>query len=167
MTNVTLHNPGKIPDEKLMFAVIAARYHNKWVFCRHKQRTTWEIPGGHREAGETVEETAHRELREETGATEADIRPITVYGVEKDGTYSYGMLFYADIHNLGSLSPDSEIGEVALFDIPPEHLTYPGIQPHLYHSTQGWLNIQSNADELWDIYDENRGLTGKFHRRGD
>ncbi|MBQ7321242.1 MAG: NUDIX domain-containing protein [Clostridia bacterium] len=27
--------------------------------------------------------------------------------------------------------------------------------------------MQSNPDELWDIYDENRCLTGRTHRRGD
>ena len=27
----------------------------KWVFCRHKERNTWEIPGGHREMGEAIE----------------------------------------------------------------------------------------------------------------
>jgi len=32
---------------------------------------------------------------------------------------------------------------------------------------QEWLNLQSNADELWDVYDENRNLTGRLHRRGD
>ena len=32
---------------------------------------------------------------------------------------------------------------------------------------RGWLNTQSNAEELWDVYDENRNKTGKLHRRGD
>ncbi len=31
----------------------------------------------------------------------------------------------------------------------------------------GWLNIQCSPDELWDVYDENRQLTGRLHRRGD
>lgn len=30
-----------------------------------------------------------------------------------------------------------------------------------------WLNMQSSPDELWDVYDENRQLTGRLHRRGD
>ena len=30
-----------------------------------------------------------------------------------------------------------------------------------------WLNMQSSPDELWDVYDENRQLTGRTHRRGD
>ena len=49
---VKFYIPGEIPDEKLKYAVIAARYGGGWIFCRHKGRSTWEIPGGHREAGE-------------------------------------------------------------------------------------------------------------------
>ena len=167
MTKVTFYRPDKIADQKLKFAVIVARYQEKWVFCRHKQRTTWEIPGGHREPGEEIEETARRELAEETGAVDADIRTVAGYEVEKDGKQSYGMLFFANINRLGALSDASEIGAIQLADVLPEKLTYPEIQPQLYHRIQEWLTIQSNAEEIWDIYDENRNLTGGFHRRGD
>ena len=30
-----------------------------------------------------------------------------------------------------------------------------------------WLNMQSSPDELWDVYDAERRLTGRLHRRGD
>ncbi|MFR7445451.1 MAG: NUDIX domain-containing protein [Sellimonas intestinalis] len=42
---------------------------------------TYEVPGGHREAGETIDETARRELYEETGATDFDLFPVCVYSV--------------------------------------------------------------------------------------
>lgn len=35
-------------DKPLKYAVICARYNGKWVFCKHKERDTYEIPGGHR-----------------------------------------------------------------------------------------------------------------------
>ena len=41
-------------------------------------------------------------------------------------------MFYAEIKELGDL-PESEIGEVKLFDALPEKLTYPEIQPYLYN----------------------------------
>lgn len=152
----------EVDDSLLKFAVIAARYEDKWVFCRHKMRSTWEVPGGHREPGETIAETARRELWEETGAVTAEITPVTVYQFN-----DYGMLFFATITELDTLPEDSEIGEIQLMETMPEELTYPHIQPELYQYVQGWLNLQTGAGELWDIYDENRMLTGRTHRRGD
>lgn len=132
MTQVSFHDPIQIPDQLLKFAVIAARYQGKWVFCRHKQRSTWEIPGGHREPGEKISETARRELQEETGAVTADIRPLAVYGVSRDSATSYGMLYYAEITILEPLNETVEIGEILLADSLPCELTYPAIQPHLF-----------------------------------
>lgn len=63
----------KIEDSQLDFAVIIARTGEKWVFCKHKERDTYEVPGGHREAGETIEEAANRELKEETGAVDLNM----------------------------------------------------------------------------------------------
>ena len=167
MIEVTFCGGQQVDDSLLKFAVIAARFEDKWVFCRHKERGTWEIPGGHREDGETIDEAARRELWEETGAVEAEIRPVSVYGVTKDGVTTYGKLFFASIIKMEGLSEISEIGEVDFFDTIPAELTYPEIQPRLYDRVQGWLNFLTNADELWDVYDENRNLTGKLQRRGD
>ena len=191
MTEVTFYQISEIDDSLLEFAVIAARYQDKWVFCRHKKRSTWEIPGGHREPGENMEMTARRELREETGAMEAELVPICVYAVRAEqsavdnlkteqapeGTavrnqaekesYSYGMLFWANITKMDRLDPAFEVGELLLTDILPKELTYPDIQPALHRRVQGWLNLRSGAGELWDVYDVNRNLTGRFHHRGD
>lgn len=62
MPEVKLYLPSEVDDKLLKYAVIVARYKAQWLFCRHRLRDTWEIPGGHREPGETVEETARREL---------------------------------------------------------------------------------------------------------
>ena len=62
MLKVTFHKQKEIPDSEYKFAVIVSKYQNKWIFCKHKQRTTWEIPGGHRELGETINEAAKREF---------------------------------------------------------------------------------------------------------
>ena len=36
-------------DELLIFAVVDSKSNGKWVFCKHKDRDTYEVPGGHRE----------------------------------------------------------------------------------------------------------------------
>lgn len=55
----------EVEDRLLKFAVIISKYQDKWVFCKHKLRYTFEIPGGHREEDENILETAKRELHEE------------------------------------------------------------------------------------------------------
>ena len=47
-----------IIDELLKFAVIISKSNGKWVFCKHKERDTYEVPGGHREENESIDETA-------------------------------------------------------------------------------------------------------------
>ncbi|MBD5160914.1 MAG: NUDIX domain-containing protein [Oscillibacter sp.] len=118
-------------DSLLKFAVILARSGGKWVFCKHRERTTLEIPGGHREPGETADQTAARELREETGAKEFTLRPVCVYSVVRDDAEeSFGGLYAAEIKTFGEIH--SEIEKIVLLDEPPEcGWTYPEIQPEL------------------------------------
>lgn len=128
----------KADDELLQFAVIAAKYQGRWVLCKHKERSTWEFPGGHREAGETIEAAAVRELYEETGAAEYRMVPVSVYSVtdqaqsgEKQAE-SLGMLFYAEISRFDQLPPAFEMEKIECFEKPPDNWTYPEIQPLLF-----------------------------------
>ena len=128
----------KADDELLQFAVIAAKYQGRWVLCKHKKRSTWEFPGGHREAGETIEAAAVRELYEETGAAEYRMVPVSVYSVtdqaqsgEKQAK-SLGMLFYAEISRFDQLPPAFEKEKIECFEKPPDNWTYPEIQPLLF-----------------------------------
>ena len=92
-----------VDDALLKFAVIISKHKGKWVFCKHKERETYEIPGGHRESDELIMETAKRELHEETGALEFTLIPVCGYSVigktrvNQTGEESFGMLYYADI----------------------------------------------------------------------
>ena len=129
---------GTINDEERKFAVISAMYQDQWVFVRHKERMTWEIPGGHRELGEEIVNTAKRELFEETGAIRSKIIPICDYSMDASSGKRYGRLFFANIFELGQL-PESEMKEVQFFEGLPENLTYTKIQPHLYEKTMEFL----------------------------
>jgi 8-oxo-dGTP diphosphatase len=125
--------------EKPVIAVIAAKYRGQWVFCRHKGRTTFEAPAGHREPGETIEEAARRELYEETGAVSYSLNLVGPYRVTDDGgSASYGMLFCAEILKFGQL-PAYEMSGVFLFDDIPGELTYPDVQPVLLRYAEAFM----------------------------
>lgn len=130
-----------VDDKLLKFSVIISKHDGKWVFCKHKERNTYEIPGGHREPNETIYETAMRELSEETGALQFDIAPICVYSVtgknrvNQTGEETYGMLFFADIQTFESVL-HSEMENVFFFDTLPTEWTYPLIQPLLIEEYQ-------------------------------
>lgn len=139
---VSFHD--SIPDKKLKYAVIVAKYNSKWLYCKHKSRQTYEIPGGKRERDESILSCAKRELTEETGALVYRIRPVTIYSVTRPESNliqvvpSYGMLYYADIEQLDS-KLQHEIELVKHFDDMPDVLTYHNIQPHLLRFVLDWL----------------------------
>ena len=128
-------------DDLLKFAVIIARQDGKWIFCKHKQRDTYELPGGHRESGETILEAARRELQEETGAIDFAIEPVCVYSVKGKTRVNpnaeeetYGMLYVADVFSLGEIH--SEIEKIMVTEHLVDHWTYPLIQPKLIAEAQ-------------------------------
>ena len=134
-----------VEDSLLKFAVIISKSNGKWVLCKHKERDTYEVPGGHREAGENILDTAKRELQEETGAVKFAIEPLCVYSVigktrvNETGEESFGLLCFAEITEFsGKL--DSEMEQVVLMDELPTNWTYPLIQSKLIEEYQRRLN---------------------------
>ncbi len=119
---------------ELSRVICVARYNNKWVFCKHKQRDTWEIPGGHVEQGEDWQTAAKRELFEETGTTQATFTPVGLYAISK-----YGLVCFAEIQSLGEL-PESEIEKIGFFDSLPDNLTYPDSHTIMWDMVQNYLN---------------------------
>jgi len=112
-----------------IWADIISFHNGKWIFSKHKKRTTWETQGGHIEKGETPLEAAKRELFEEAGAVDFDIEPLCDYwasgiinGVEVTGQ---GQVFLANVRTLTDIPSQSEMEKICLFDSPPSNLTYP------------------------------------------
>lgn len=110
-------------------ADIMATYNGKWIFCMHKERTTWENPSGHIESGETPLQAAKRELYEETGAVDFDIEPLCDYYIngEQNGWKfkGNGQVYFAIVHDLDELPDYSEMRRIGFFDSLPDELTYP------------------------------------------
>lgn len=54
MITVNFYELTEIKDELLKFAVVMAKTEGKWVFCKHRERDTYEFPGGHRDPSSVV-----------------------------------------------------------------------------------------------------------------
>lgn len=137
--NLVVICPDESAENPLRFVVIAAQYGDGWIFVRHRDRSTYEIPGGHIDAGEDAWTAAKRELYEETGAVAYEILPVCCYSVMRGEAKSSGQLYYAHVETLDPLPPAYEMVERIISRTLPEALTYPQIQPKLQDAVLHWL----------------------------
>lgn len=63
--------------------LVVCQHENKWLLTRHRERGI-EFPGGKAENGETIEQAAIREVKEETGASICNVKQFAEYVVFTD-----------------------------------------------------------------------------------
>lgn len=99
------------------------------LLVRHSYIKGWYLPGGGVEGGESIDEAARREVREEAGiAAEGGLVLLNVYlNEEATGRDHIGLFHLACWSRAGNyLAPNGEIVEAAFFA--PEALP-PGVTP--------------------------------------
>lgn len=108
----------------------------KFLLCRRAiepRRGFWTLPAGYMEQGETTEEGARREAREEANAEIALRDVLAIYSIPRIAQVQ--IMYRADLER-PEFSAGEESLEVALFhwdDIPWEELAFPSVHWALTH----------------------------------
>ena len=138
MLEIKFYPPDHYPDCGFTYVVIGARYRKQWVFIRHRQRRSYEMPAGHIRENEDTVMAAGRELEEETGAIKYTIECIATYTILEDNSLRAGRLYYADIGERDDKWDDSEIEGVIFSDHLPEISSFPYVQTVLFRFVENY-----------------------------
>ena len=110
----------------LLITFMAIRHEGTFLLVYHRQRQTWEMPGGHIEGSESARDGAARELFEETGqrSEPLDFRAVLKYHAPPDsrnywgiqhGIY-YGTLFSGELPSPVPFRENDEIERITFWD---------------------------------------------------
>lgn len=103
--------------------VIIRDDHKRIMLTRRVDTGEWSLPGGHMEPGETIEDTARREVLEETGLVIGELTLLGLFSGKEfyyrypngDEIYKLTVVFLAD-HPRGDVILDrAEVADAALF----------------------------------------------------
>ncbi|WP_236712809.1 RNA deprotection pyrophosphohydrolase [Peribacillus muralis] len=99
---------------------VLGRFGGRWLLTKHKQRGL-EFPGGKREAGETIEQAAIREVYEETGAIVGQLNFLGQYKVHDPIKPIIKSIYYAQLREVERKGTYLETdGPIFLDNLPDE-----------------------------------------------
>jgi ADP-ribose pyrophosphatase len=101
-----------VVEHTLSLAIVATPSPDEVVLVRQYRHPTggelWEVPAGTVEPGESAEDGAHRELREETGYSAGRIRAIGSVWTTPGFCSEKMQFFHADALTAGPAEPESD-----------------------------------------------------------
>lgn len=98
---------------------VAAFRNGKYLFVKRRNNPTLELPETDKKHGEKPRDTVRRLLSEKLGVINARLEYVTAYSQTDGAEIEYGLLYYADIDELGPF-PHSDLVSVYYLDTPPE-----------------------------------------------
>lgn len=106
------------PEIPMTFAICVVKQGDKYLWHYNPEREQWEHAGGGIEEGEHPDDTAVRELMEETGQTATNIRCHGVLKLHfvRDERYKYAVLYSGEIGELAPFTPNNESSHLMLWD---------------------------------------------------
>ena len=130
-------------------AFSVTRRDHEWLMIRHERLgvTSWELPGGHVEPGETLEQAAARESLEETGVSIDVTGLLAVCVHEWHERFQRKLICFFDAVADAEAAPrlsfgESEIREAWLdpFTLPLDNVS-PFLHPLLEQQRRGWCDV--------------------------
>ncbi|GIP37948.1 DNA mismatch repair protein MutT [Paenibacillus sp. J31TS4] len=108
----------------LVGAVAILQNEKRQILLQHRKDGNWGLPGGLMEPGETLEETAAREVYEETGLTLKQMTLLELFSGPElyvklrngDELYSVTALYYAKDYEGELVNDQTEAHELRFFD---------------------------------------------------
>ncbi|MBM7570901.1 RNA deprotection pyrophosphohydrolase [Aquibacillus albus] len=112
-------------EKKPKHVWVICRYRDYWLLTKHRDRGL-EFPGGKVEDGETPEEAAIREVKEETGGNVSKLKYIGQYFVAGKGGNIAKNVYFAIVDTLNDQSSYFETdGPVLIHELPDNMGTNP------------------------------------------
>jgi ADP-ribose pyrophosphatase YjhB (NUDIX family) len=118
-------------NPKIVTGSVATTEDGRVLLCRRAIQPAlgfWTLPAGYMELGESVEQSARREAREEAGADLRLDRVLAVYSVPRISQVQ--IMFRARLLNPDTIAPGPESQELMLTsweDIPWDELAFPTV----------------------------------------
>lgn len=144
-----------LPTRELVSTALVLAFAGDQLLMTNLTSRGWDIPGGHVESGEYPDETVHREVYEETGAT---LESLHLLGYQclrllgpKPVSYrypypdSYQAFYWARVASLEDFVPTEEARGRALFS-PAEAktLSWVRLHPDLYEAALQVMTEEAN-----------------------
>lgn len=107
ITQVDVDSFAGVPDDLIKKAHAVCSWSNKLLLVHHPQWDVYGLPGGTREAGETIEQSLGREILEETNCQVTRFRPLCYHKVVgANGDTHYRLNYLCDIQPIGEFKTD-------------------------------------------------------------
>jgi ADP-ribose pyrophosphatase YjhB (NUDIX family) len=133
-------------NPKIVAGSVATAPDGRILLCRRAiepRRGWWTLPAGYMEMGESVEEAARREAREEAGADLRLDRILAVYSVPRIGQVQ--VMFRAELLNPDGIAPGPESEALRL--VPYEELPWDELAfPTVVWALRDWKAVRGRPD---------------------
>lgn len=107
ITQVDVNSFTDVPDDLVKKAHAVCIWNHKMLLVHHPQWDIYGLPGGTREACETIEQSLGREILEETNCQVTRFQPLCYHKVVgANGDVHYRLNYICEVHPIGEFKSD-------------------------------------------------------------